>query len=159
MSENQLKHKRKIRRTVEHEQKKNKREFVRYEYKSKYSAVIPKAPAFTTVSSQKVKEIVNRLSAPRKLTRREESEPKHNRKGKDESLTILRINQPTVASYIRHEMRAGKDRKLHVGEISSACYKHNQQTLQNKLTAKFKNWINLAESKSNETEFSDDSDD
>lgn len=159
MSENQLRHKRKIRRNVEHEQKKNNREFIRYEYSSKYSALIPKAPAFRTVSNQKLKEIVNRLSAPRTLARREESELKHNRTEKDESLRLLRINQPTVASYIRHEMRAGKDRKLHVGDINSACYKHNQQTLQNKLTAKFKNWINLAESKTNETEFSDNSDD
>lgn len=159
MSENQLKHKRKIRRTVEHEHKKNKREFVRYQYRSKYSAIIPKAPAFRTVSSQKVKEIVARLSAPRKLAKRDESDLKHIKTEKDESLRILRINQPTVNSYIRHEMRAGKDRKLHVGDINGACYKHNQRTLQNKLTAKFKNWINLAESKRNETEFSDDNDD
>lgn len=137
---------------------------ITYEYFPEYKAYIPKAPAFRIVSARKAREISDRLSMSRQRTfsfptKEEEKEPEENSLRRETSSieiqqnSVERLNQPTVASYIRLKMSAGKKKPLHVSEITNACDRLHLQPSQRYFPSAYKNWLHVNEAKSMRTSF------
>jgi hypothetical protein len=92
-------------------------------------------------------------------TKEEEKEPEENSLRRETSSieiqqnSVERLNQPTVASYIRLKMSAGKKKPLHVSEISNACDRLHLQPSQRYFPSAYKNWLHVNEAKSMRTSF------
>ncbi|CAC5402260.1 unnamed protein product [Mytilus coruscus] len=123
---------------------------VNYDYFPEYMTHIPKAPAFRTASGEKINEIVERLSTPSSTASRERYiniEPSADKRDivqpspVDCRLKVLRLNQPTVASYIRFQMRSRKDRLINVEDIRNSCDKYNRHPPQGYVQARYRNWL------------------
>lgn len=118
---------------------------VNFEYMSKYNAFIPKAPAFRIVSGRKVQQIVNRLNTPKTASSRQREVEKTSSVPLviNSRFSILRLNQPTVASYIRFRLHGGKYRKQQFPDIRDACDRYTRHPPQGHIPSKYKNWLAL----------------
>jgi hypothetical protein len=121
----------------------NYSENINFEYMSKYNAFIPKAPAFRIVSGRKVQQIVNRLNTPKTPPSRQRGVEKTSSVPlvMNSRFSILRLNQPTVASYIRFRLHGGKDRMQHFPEIRDACDRYIRHPPQGHIPSMYKNWL------------------
>ncbi|CAG2247904.1 unnamed protein product [Mytilus edulis] len=125
---------------------------VNYEYFPEYMTYIPKAPAFRAASGDKINEMVERLSTPSSAASRESGSTRERSTDKrdivqpslvDCRLNILRLNQPTVSSYIRFQMRSRKDRLISVEDIRNSCDKYNRHPPQGYVQARYRNWLTV----------------
>lgn len=121
----------------------NYSENINFEYMSKYNAFIPKAPAFRIVSGRKVQQIVNRLNTPKTPSSRQREVKKISSVPLllNSRFSILRLNQPTVASYIRFRLHGGKDRMEQFPDIKDACDRYNRHPPEGHIPSMYKNWL------------------
>lgn len=116
------------------------------EYVREFKIKIPKAPAFRTLQKREVTEIVQRLSSPAIAIKRTCKMSGFERSktfsfSEDEKFSTLRINQPTVSSYIRFQLRPGRENGIKLENIQTACDKYIRHPPQGYIQAKYRNWF------------------